>query len=385
MGCRLIETGPASSIWSWRLEPPIPRMGNPVQLIFYLIFMLYLILTSLQMRPWQYVWNVSEKMFHVAIFQLISPLNFCPKSPGMMFTWLLVALHWLTAWISSAIWRSRRKHRTVGIASAVDILGRFGVEDSSRPIWRCHLWKRCEFSPTGLLQGATNLAFLRTKKNIEKKTVLWISNQNLFEIKSIQQKTSLAYIFTNFEKCFLFLKFDSWTSSPWRIQDIHGFFHVDEAGGRLISRSFQQCGFILSKPPMGWTVDVAGYPTEPLQDPVDLPVFGGLQQIGRCLSWLGSPAGQDQTWLHLPTLVSTRSSKTGMGEGEIDGMKFLEGDTSYTNQGLWQWPGTCKSAFIHYSSMSNFLPQDLFFSINATKRSTAPSKGNHLFLKVASN
>lgn len=118
--------------------------------------------------------------------------------------------------------------------------------------------------------------FYARRKTSKKKTVLWISNQNLFEIKSIQQKTSLAYIVTNFEKCFLFLKFDSWTSSPWRIQDIHGFFHVDEAGGRLISvisRSFRQCGFILSKPPTGWTVDVAGYPTEPLQDPVDLPGF----------------------------------------------------------------------------------------------------------------
>lgn len=67
-GMSFSETGPAFTIWSWWLEPPIPRMGNPVQLIFYLIFMLYLILTSLQMRPWQYVWKVSEKMFHVADF-----------------------------------------------------------------------------------------------------------------------------------------------------------------------------------------------------------------------------------------------------------------------------------------------------------------------------
>lgn len=79
------------------------------------------------------------------------------------------------------------------------------------------------------------LGFFTHEEKHRKKTVLWISNQNLFEIKSIQQKTSLAYIVTNFEKCFLFLKFDSWTSSPWRIQDIHGFFHVDEAGGRYPS------------------------------------------------------------------------------------------------------------------------------------------------------
>ena len=33
------------------------------------------------------------------------------NSPGMMCTWLLVALQWLTAWISSVISRSRHNHR----------------------------------------------------------------------------------------------------------------------------------------------------------------------------------------------------------------------------------------------------------------------------------
>lgn len=123
----------------------------------------------------------------------------------------------------------------------------------------------------------------------EQKKVLSIFKQkSVWDKKTYNKKHLWPTLLQSSRSVFFFWKFDSWTSSPWRLQDIHGFFHVDEAGGRSPSFFFSNVdSFYLNHQ---WVEGLMWQDTQQslYRTRLICPVVGGLQQIGRCLSWLGS-------------------------------------------------------------------------------------------------